>query len=118
MKMMKEEWRPQGWENPYIYSNLEAKPINSGIDFANVPEMNAYEMGANAMLKAIQEECGLYLFTLDYSQMPAILRDNQQVLVGIKLEEGELPVYLSAFTSRGDYILRNLIITGKPVESD
>lgn len=47
-------WRPKGWDNPYTYKNLEAKPIGSGIDFTNVPEVVAYEAGADAMLSALR----------------------------------------------------------------
>ena len=102
-------YRPDNWEELAKWTDPSGK---------GHPDRGYFEAGANAMLKAIQEEYGLTLFALDYNQMPVIIKDNQQVLVGIKLEEGELPVYLSAFTSRGDYTLRNLIITGRPIESD
>jgi hypothetical protein len=48
-------WRPEGWENPYAYKNLDAKPIDTGLDFANVPEIVAYEAGADAMLEVLRK---------------------------------------------------------------
>jgi len=110
--MLKENWRPKDWENHYDFMTGGAIPTYE-------KQSQAFEAGADAMLGAVKAEYGLQLFTLLYNEMPVILKDGQQVLIGIKLEEKELPAYLSAFTSRGDYTLGNLIITGKPlVESD
>lgn len=53
-------WRPENWENPYTYKNLVAKPMGIGIDFANIPELTAYEAGADAMLEVLREHNNMY----------------------------------------------------------
>ena len=50
------DWRPKNWENPH--RGLESETFIEQV--ANTWLGNAYEAGANAMLKALQEE-GSYL---------------------------------------------------------
>jgi len=101
-------WRPKDWENPIGKTEHEAETLWKG------EEYKLFEAGADAMLEAIKGEYHLELFALKYNDIPVILKNNQQILIGIKFEEGELPVYLAQFCSQGEgYILRSLIITGE-----
>ncbi|KKL57048.1 hypothetical protein LCGC14_2239260 [marine sediment metagenome] len=52
-------YRHKGWENPYTLKDLVAKPKGNPIDMSNVPEMIAFETGADAMLEGLIKE-GLY----------------------------------------------------------
>lgn len=53
------EYRPKGWENPYTYKDLVARPKSDTIDTINLPEMIAFESGASAMLEALKERGSL-----------------------------------------------------------
>ena len=48
-------YRHKGWENPYTLKDLVAKPKGNPIDMSNVPEMIAFETGADAILEGLKE---------------------------------------------------------------
>ena len=58
-------YRPKGWENPYTYKDLVARPKSDVIDTTNLPEMTAFEAGADAMLEVLSKlPCAALLYII------------------------------------------------------
>jgi len=114
---MENRWRPEEWKCPYWKPSSED---DIGRQFRwkreGKSKGEAFEEGADAMLEAIKEHFNLTMFSANYKQMPVVIEQGSELLVGIKQDGNVLPFFLSAIPASCDYVLDGISVSGKPLE--